>query len=80
VPTLEALLDSRLRPKYWSRDPAKPTYDYQRVGWVYREEQNPGDKTVYNTTLPGYGNQGHIFGDRLPDKERLAVLEYLKTL
>jgi len=80
VPTLEALLDSKLRPRFWSRDPAKPTYDYQRVGWVFREEQGPGDKTVYNTTLPGYGNQGHVFGDKLSAKERMAVLEYLKTL
>jgi hypothetical protein len=35
---------------------------------------------VYNTTLPGYGNQGHYFGDKLNDDERKAVIEYLKTL
>jgi hypothetical protein len=80
VPTLEALLDSRLRPAYWSRNPEQPVYDYQRIGWTYKEENGPGDKTVYNTTLPGYGNQGHNFGDRLADHERKAVLEYLKTL
>ena len=37
-------------------------------------------KLVYDTTLPGYGNQGHTFGDHLSDQDRRAVLEYLKTL
>jgi hypothetical protein len=37
-------------------------------------------KSIYNTTLPGYGNYGHKFGDRLTDAERKAVIEYLKTL
>jgi hypothetical protein len=36
--------------------------------------------TVYNTMLPGYGNYGHTFGDKLSDRERKAVIEYLKTL
>jgi len=30
--------------------------------------------------LPGYGNYGHTFGDKLSDQERKSVLEYLKTL
>ena len=35
---------------------------------------------VYDTALPGYGNDGHLFGDGLTDAERSAVIEYLKTL
>ncbi len=35
---------------------------------------------VYNTTLPGYGNYGHRFGDVMSAAERKAVIEYLKTL
>jgi hypothetical protein len=35
---------------------------------------------IYDTGLLGYGNQGHAFGDDLTDPERLALLEYLKTL
>ncbi len=80
VPTLEALLDSRKRPKYWSRDFDKPVYDYTRLGWVYKTHPQAGTPNSYNTDLPGYSNAGHYFGDRLTDGERTAVLEYLKTL
>jgi mono/diheme cytochrome c family protein len=80
VPTLEAVLNSRLRPKYWSRDFNHPQYDYVNVGWKYTTEPAPRGTAVYNTGLPGYGNYGHTFGDRLSDRERKAVIEYLKTL
>lgn len=80
VPTLEALLNSDLRPKYWSRDFDKPEYDYNKLGWKYTKEERPGGKRIYNTDLPGYGNQGHTFGDKLTEKERKAVIEYMKTL
>lgn len=79
VPTLEALLNSDLRPAYWSRNFDKPVYDYEKVGWVYKKQEQPG-KNVYNTTKPGYANHGHTFGDRLTDAERKAVLEYMKKL
>ena len=80
VPTLEALLDSRKRPAYWSRDFDTPQYDYGQVGWKYTVEAGPRGTAVYNTTLPGYGNYGHVFGDRLSEQERKALIEYLKTL
>jgi len=79
VPTLMALLKSSLRPKYWKRNFKKPEYDYNNVGWKYKTREKPG-KGTYNTTLAGYGNYGHTFGDQLNDEERLAVIEYLKTL
>ena len=88
VPTLEGVLNSKARPAYWSRDFDNPQYDYAKVGWKYSLEQGPAGvavpgvkgKSVYNTTLPGYGNYGHRFGDKLTDRERKAVIEYLKTL
>jgi mono/diheme cytochrome c family protein len=80
VPTLEGVLNSKARPAYWSRDFNNPQYDYQNPGWKYSVHANPGDRTIYNTTLPGYGNSGHYFGDKLTDAERKAVIEYLKTL
>jgi cytochrome c2 len=80
VPTLEALLNSKLRPQLWSRDFVHPQYDYEKVGWKYTTESSAGSTSVYNTTLPGYGAYGHTFGDVLTDKERKAVIEYLKTL
>jgi hypothetical protein len=80
VPTLEELLNSKLRPKYWSRNFDDPQYDYENLGWKFKVEQQPGNTSIYNTTLPGYGNYGHYFGDKLSDEERKAVIEYLKTL
>jgi len=80
VPTLEAVLNSKLRPQYWSRDFDHPQYNYDSPGWKYKAEEKPGNTSVYNTTLPGYGNYGHYFGDRLTDEEKKAVIEYLKTL
>ncbi|HSC37869.1 MAG TPA: hypothetical protein VLD19_08370 [Chitinophagaceae bacterium] len=80
VPTLEAVLNSHARPRYWQRDFANPQYDYEHPGWPYTVQTAPGGTDVYNTDLPGYGNYGHYFGDKLSDKERKAVIEYLKTL
>ncbi|HEY4156143.1 MAG TPA: hypothetical protein VGM24_11965 [Puia sp.] len=80
VPDLETLLDSKERPKYWSRDFDNPQYNYVDPGWKYQEHSAPEGTTVYNTTLPGYGNYGHTFGDRLSSRERKALIEYLKTL
>jgi mono/diheme cytochrome c family protein len=80
VPTLETLLNSKKRPAYWERDFDKPKYDYNEVGWVYKQHDKQVNKNTYNTTLKGYGNHGHTFGDKLTDEERKAVIEYLKTL
>lgn len=80
VPTLEALLNSKLRPAFWQRDFKHPEYDYEKVGWKYETKEDGDSKKTYNTTLPGYGNYGHTFGDVLTDEERKAVIEYLKTL
>ncbi|HMF71081.1 MAG TPA: hypothetical protein VK616_06380 [Flavitalea sp.] len=80
VPTLAGLLNSTKRPRYWSRDFDNPVYDYTTLGWIYKTYDKPGEKNSYNTDIPGYGNYGHYYGDRLNDEERKAVLEYLKTL
>jgi mono/diheme cytochrome c family protein len=81
VPDLEGVLNSKDRPRYWSRDYDNLQYDYDRVGWKYSKRGAPAaDHTLYNTDLPGYGNYGHDFGDRLTERDRKAVIEYLKTL
>jgi mono/diheme cytochrome c family protein len=80
VPTLDALLNSKIRPRYWQRDFNDPKYDYEKSGWVYTTEPAPAGTAVYNTDLHGYGNYGHYFGDKLSDKDRKALIEYLKTL
>lgn len=80
VPNLEAVLNSNIRPKYWTRNFDKPVFDYEKNGWAFVEESAPGGSSTYNTTVASFGNQGHYFGDKLSDKERKAVIEYLKTL
>ncbi|WP_052188106.1 c-type cytochrome [Cellulophaga sp. Hel_I_12] len=80
VPTLLDLLHSANRPELWSRTFDNADYDTQKVGWNYTLETSKDNNKTYNTNLKGYGNDGHTFGDNLSDEERLAVLEYLKTL
>jgi len=88
VPSVATLLDSGKRPKYWLRDFDDPQFDARALGWTYRslstrkqEIEDPVErKRLYDTTLPGYSNSGHRFGDGLTDDERRAVIEYLKTL
>jgi hypothetical protein len=38
------------------------------------------DRKIYNTRMHSQSNSGHEFTDVLTDKERLAIIEYLKTL
>jgi mono/diheme cytochrome c family protein len=89
VPNLEAVLDSKKRPKYWVRTSYDSTdFDQVAVGWNYTaidhgqadELAKPARVKIYDTTLPGYGNAGHTFGDSLSSSDRTALLEYLKSL
>ena len=80
VPTINTLLNSSTRPRYWERNFSRPEYDYENLGWKYESRDSATGTTIYNTTLKGYGNYGHTFGDKLSKDERLAVIEYLKTL
>ena len=80
VPTLAALLNSPTRPTYWRRSFSTDAYDLDKVGWVYTEESTKTDKQTYDTTLPGYENGGHLFGDVLSDAERDALIAYVKGL
>lgn len=90
VPTIAALLDSRQRPAYWTRSfgTRHSDYDAAALGWqttvVDHGHAGEPDRTrrvrLYDTTLPGYGNGGHTYGDALSEGDRSAVLEYLKTL
>jgi mono/diheme cytochrome c family protein len=88
VPSVATLLDSARRPTYWLRDFDAPQFDEDTLGWNYRSlstgkqgiEDPVERKRLYDTTLPGYSNSGHRFGDGLSDDDRRAVIEYLKTL
>ncbi len=80
VPTIHDLLDSYNRPTYWERSGDPRDYDDERLGWMYETRQNKRGEWTYDTTLPGYDNGGHTYGDHLSADERGAVVEYLKTL
>lgn len=88
VPTVEAVLDSTKRPKFFRvLGTARADYDEQSVGLkvevLTAAPANParGDRAaVYDTTKAGLGNQGHQFGDALTPAQRSDVLAYLKTL
>jgi hypothetical protein len=87
VPDIRSLLDSRLRPRFWRHEQPRE-YDTTILGWRYERLEHGKDGAadreerarIYDTTRPGYGNGGHLFGDGLTDAERDAVIEYLKTL
>jgi len=80
VPNLEGLLSSEKRPDYWRRNPNSNDYDFETLGILTTEETSKKDKFTFDTTLPGYSNNGHYFGDFLSDFEKKCVLEYLKTI
>ena len=46
VPSLEGVLDSKARPKYWSRDFNNPKYDYEKACWKYSVETAPGGRLL----------------------------------
>ena len=90
VPTLYHVLNSKSRPKLFTRSfkTDEAAYDQKRVGWKITELTAPPSeklpaierRKVYDTTKPGRSNAGHVFGDDLTEEERWAVVEYLKTL
>ncbi len=89
VPTLWHLLRSDKRPTRFTRsyNTDADAYDWEKVGWKTRdvdaETANRAEahekRKVYDTTLKGRGNSGHLFGDHLSDSEVLDLIEYLKT-
>ena len=90
VPTVYHVLNSKARPKMFTRSFAtgEKDYDQAKLGWkiqVLRHGPDPKlpayeRRKVYDTSQPGRGNSGHTFGDHLDDAQRRAVIEYLKTL
>ena len=81
VPSIEDLLNSTQRPAVWRYTKTDNTdYDETKMGWKYTAATKKADLQTYDTSLLGYSNSGHYYGDSLTNEERKAVLEYLKTL
>ena len=90
APTVYHVLNSKARPKIFTRSyrTEREDYDTEKLGWKITVLDKPADdklpaierRKVYDTSQPGRANTGHTFGDKLTDAERMAVIEYLKTL
>lgn len=86
VPTLWHLFHVDRRPAVWRR--SEDGYDRRRVGLEVTEydamppEVRHGDekRMYFNTRLPSKSAAGHEFPETLSEDEKLAVIEYLKTL
>ena len=55
-------------------------YDRTRVGFVSNVPEAGGRRFFrYDTSVPGNSNSGHLYGTSLPDEDKRAMVEYLKT-
>jgi mono/diheme cytochrome c family protein len=90
APTVYDVLNSRARPTVFTRSygTEKEDYDPVHLGLKITRLQGPvsgqlspwEQRKIYDTKQPGRHNTGHTFGDDLTEAERMAIIEYLKTL
>jgi hypothetical protein len=78
VPTLRALLFPEERPAVFYR--GYDVYDWTNVGFVSGGPEAEAGGVRYDTSLKGNSNAGHVYGSKLSSADRVALLEYLKTL
>lgn len=78
VPTMRDLLEPpQNRPARFYR--GYDVYDQKRLGFVSNVAADKAGKYfLYDTSLPGNGNQGHLFGTQLPPDAKDALVEYMK--
>lgn len=55
-------------------------FDQQNVGFVSAGPAAQQEGFRYDTSVPGNGNQGHVYGTDLAPESKRDLLEYLKTL
>ena len=79
MPTLRDLLEPpERRPAAFYR--GYDVFDQASVGFVSDVASRRRQVfTRYDTTIPGNGNSGHVYGTTLPDDDKRAIVEYLKT-
>lgn len=81
VPTMTDLLNPpQDRPQTFYR--GNPLYDPDHLGFVAdAPTSKTGDEYFkFDTTLSGNDNVGHLYGTDLPNNDKQALIEYLKTL
>lgn len=85
VPTLWDVMNPSQRPAVWKR--SEDGYDQAKVGLEVEQFDSVPEglstrerRKYYDTRHVGNSAAGHTFPDVLDDEEKLAVIEYLKTL
>lgn len=79
VPSLADLLAAPAdRPKLFYR--GYDVFDPQTVGFVSQGSEAEKIGFRYDTSVPGNGNGGHLWGTALNPADKRAMLEFLKTL
>ena len=79
VPSLADLLkDPADRPKQFIR--GYDVYDQQKLGFVQDGSQARSAGFLYDTSIPGNGNGGHLFGTKLARDQKQDLIEFMKTL
>ena len=79
VPSLYDLLqDVENRPDVFWR--GNDVYDFEKVGFTSAVPKIEQAGFLYVTTEKGNANTGHTYGTHLPEEDKTALLEYLKTL
>ncbi len=79
VPSLRDLLEPvEKRPKVFYR--GYDVYDPLRVGFVSTGAEAEKVGTKFDVSQRASGNGGHAFGTELPETDKGALVEYLKTL
>jgi len=79
VPTLRDLLEvPERRPAVFYR--GYDVFDQANVGFMSSVPSADGRTFFrFDTSLPGNSNSGHLYGTMLPDVDKRAIVEYLKT-
>ena len=78
VPTVRDLLEPpENRPAMFYR--GDDVFDQMNLGFVSNRPEANGQRFFkYETSIPGNGNGGHVYGTTLSDADKRAVVEYLK--
>ncbi len=78
VPTLADLLEpvARRPVRFWR---GYDVLDTIRVGFVATGLEAERDGTLLDTSRPGNGNGGHLYGTELPADDKVALVEFLKS-
>jgi hypothetical protein len=79
VPTLSDLLKPAAeRPIHFYR--GYDVYDPVKVGFYSQGQQAEREGCLVDVKVRGNDNQGHEYGTDLPETDKVALLEFLKTL